>query len=267
MSEYEERMRQLREEGWCVVPGVIPVGEVEAVRDSVEATVAERRRADAPPGIGHLTAVVNYDQCVTPYLAHPDVIGPVRGLLGKQIRISFTTGTINYPGNPRGGWHADWPFNQRNAGHISEPYGDVPAHVTTLWMLSPFTAANGGTLIRPGSHRLDHNPTGDNDLDEMMEFPDECNAEGEAGSVLILDSRMWHASSPNQTAAPRVSVVVRYAPWWLNLEILRPGSPERQMIVDENGLRENVVPDMPAEVFAGMPADVQPLFRHWVEKV
>ena len=102
---------------------------------------------------------------------------------------------------------------------------------------------------------------------EMMVLPDECNAEGEAGSVLLLDSRMWHASSPNQTAAPRVSVVVRYAPWWLNLEILRPGSPERQMIVDENGLRENVVPDMPAEVFAGMPADVQPLFRHWVEKV
>ena len=261
----EERLRRFGEEGWCVVEDVIPADQVVAIRDSVAATVAERRNPQAPSGIGHLTAVVNYDESLTPYLAHPDIMYLVKAQLGGHVRISFTTATINHPGNERGGWHADWPFNQRNAGHIPEPYPDMCAHITTLWMLSPFTGENGGTLIVPGSHRTERNPTGDMEMDPMAQHPDECHAEGEAGCVLALDSRMWHATAPNRTGESRVSVVVRYAPWWLNLEILRPGSPERTIMVDQPGLTDNVVPPVPRAVFEGMDPAVQPLFRHWVE--
>ena len=167
------------------------------------------------------------------------------------IRITFTSAIITHPGNLRGDWHADWPFNQRNAGHIPAPYSDATFHLTSLWMFSPFTEANGGTLLVPGSHRTSNNPTGDNGVDPNAPYPTEIHATGDAGSVLLFDSRLWHASAPNHSQEPRVSVVVRYAPWWLNLEVLRPGSSELQEIVDATGGKENMVPSIPSPPFEG----------------
>jgi hypothetical protein len=261
---FEKSLFHLRTDGWCVVPDVIPTADVEAIRKSVDLTVAENRNPNAPAGIGHLPTIIAYNQTFAKYLAAPSIMELVNAMLGEHVRISFTTGTINYPGNERGGWHADWPFNQRNAGHIPAPYPDATFHLTSLWMFSPFTDENGGTLVVPGSHRASNNPTGDNGIEALTPYPTEINANGTAGSVLLFDSRLWHASAPNRSQEPRVSVVVRYAPWWLNLEVLRPGSVERQQIVDAEGGKENELPPIPAESFEKLPDDVRPLFRHWV---
>ncbi|NKB67334.1 MAG: phytanoyl-CoA dioxygenase [Candidatus Latescibacteria bacterium] len=260
----DQLLRHLELDGWCVLEGLIPADQVEAVRQSVEATVAQQRNPAAPPAIGHVPGIINFDQSFAPFLANQNLLDLIGTLLGPHPRVSFTTGTINYPGNERGGWHADWPFNQHNAGHFPTPYADLPVHVTTLWMLSPFSSENGGTLVVPGSHRAANNPTGGNGVDPQAPYPSEVNACGPAGSVLVFDSRLWHATAPNRSAAPRTSVVVRYAPWWLNLEVLRPGSDERRRLSDETGIKENVVPALPAAIFAALPAPVQPLFRHWV---
>ena len=75
----------------------------------------------------------------------------------------------------------------------------------------------------------------------LKSYPTEMQATGAAGSVLILDSRTWHATAPNRTDKPRVGMAVRYAPWWLNLDVLMPGSDERARIVDETGGNENEV--------------------------
>lgn len=183
------------------------------------------------------------------------------------MRISYTSAIVNEPGNARGRWHADWPFNQLNAGHIPAPYPvDTMFHLTTLWMLSPFSKENGGTLIRPKSHRENNNPTGDSGIDPLSPLEDEINVRGQAGSVLVMDSRMWHATSPNSTDTPRVALAVRYAPWWLNLEVLRPESDERVRMVTEPGRRENEVPSIPRDVYDGLSEGVKPLYRHWIRQ-
>ena len=264
--QQERLLLHLKLDGWCVVEDIIPADQIEHVRQSVEAAVAEHRNPAAPSGIGHLPGMINFDQSFAPFLADEKLLALVGAMLGHHPRISFTTGTINYPGNERGGWHADWPFNQNNAGHIPAPYPDATVHLTTLWMLAPFTEENGGTLLVPGSHRSPNNPTGDNGVDPLAPYPTEVNACGPAGSVLVLDSRLWHATAPNRSHEPRTSVVVRYAPWWLNVEVLRPGSDERRRLSGETGLKENAVPSLPASVFAELPAPVQPLFRHWVAR-
>lgn len=113
------------------------------------------------------------------------------------MRISFTTATINEPGNARGEWHADWPFNQRNAGCLPAPYPDVVMHMTTIWMLSDFSVATGGTLVVSGSQRMNNNPTGANSWHPYTPYPTEVKAVGKAGSLLLLDSRLWHANLNN----------------------------------------------------------------------
>ena len=206
-------LNRIRRDGWCVVEGVIPEDEVDAIRDHVSHSTEIHGRAQAAEqGIGHVPGFIRYDQSLAPYLVDARLMALLEALLGSFIKVSFTTATINRPGNPRGRWHADWPFNQINAAHVPAPYPDAVMHITTLWMLSPFTRENGGTLIVPSSHRWADNPTGNIDVDPLAPYLTEINATGPAGSVLVLDSRIWHATAPNQSQKDRVSVVVRYAP-------------------------------------------------------
>jgi ectoine hydroxylase-related dioxygenase (phytanoyl-CoA dioxygenase family) len=211
-----------------------------------------------------LAGVINHEQAFAPFLADERLMAIAGSLLGDHVRISFTSAIINPPGSPRGGWHADWPFNQNSAGHVRAPYPDAVMHVTTLWMLSRFSGDNGGTLVLPGSHRYPTNPTAGGS-DPNAPLPGEMHLSGPAGSVCIMDSRLWHATSPNRSSEPRVALAVRYAPWWLNLEVLRPGSEERKRMVDEPGKEENRVPSVPRDVFERLPPTVKPLYRHWVE--
>ena len=76
---------------------------------------------------------------------------------------------------------------------------------------------------------------------------------------------MWHAAGENRSDSARVAMAIRFAPWWLNLNGLRPGSSERARQMEATGLKENEVEAVKTEVLAGLPAAVQPLFEHWVE--
>jgi len=263
--ELESYLESIHREGWCVVDGVIPDDKVDSIREHVsQSTLVHGRALAGARGIGHVPGFIRYDQSYATYLADVGLMALFEALLGPFVKVSFTTATINRPGNERGRWHADWPFNQTTAAHVPAPYSDAIMHLTTLWMLSPFTQENGGTLIVPGSHKESNNPTGDNDVALYDPHPSEMNATGSAGSVLVLDSRMWHATAQNLSDEERVSVVVRYAPWWLNTRVLMPGSEERKMMVDETGLSENDQEPVPRSVFEGLPERVKPLFRHWI---
>jgi len=210
------------------------------------------------------SGLISADQSFASYLVDGRIIGVVEAFLGPHVRVSFTTAIINNPGNERGPWHADWPFNPTNAGHIPTPYPDAVMHLTAIWMLSPFSKETGGTLVVPGSHRVSDNPSGDNGVDPLAPYPTETQVTGKPGDVLVFDSRLWHATATNFGNGPRVGVAVRYAPWWLNLDILMPGSDDRVRMVDEPVLKQPFVSAVPQDVFEKLPDDVNPPFRHWV---
>ena len=260
----DEALLHIKVDGFCILDGVIPADKVGAVPRSIEATVGSSGRTTLVKGAKTRKGLIAHDQSLAGYLADERVLDIAEALLGPHVRISMTTAAINFPGNERGTWHADWPFNQHNAGHVPMPYPDMLMHLTTIWMLTPFTAETGGTFVVPGSHRCRTNPTGDNGVDPAAPYPTEMQIRGDAGSVVLFDSRLWHAVAPNRSDGPRVGVPVRYAPWWLNLDILMPGSRERARMVEESGLRENEVPPIPPDIFAALPEKAKPLFRHWV---
>lgn len=260
--ELERDLFYLKSDGYCLLDRLIPVAEVDVARRAVLEAAEQNRTLGAPMGIGHVSTLLNHDQSLAPYLADERLLSLVKALLGPFPRISFTTATVNEPGNPRLEWHADWPFNQETAGAIPAPYPDAIQHITTIWMLSSFTEENGGTLLVPGSHRLPNNPSGGYGIKPLDVHPSERHAIGPAGSVLMFDSRLWHASSPNRTSEPRVAAVIRYAPHWLNLTVLNPASRERARLVELSGKRENKVPAIKLEVFDRLPEQIKPLLAH-----
>jgi ectoine hydroxylase-related dioxygenase (phytanoyl-CoA dioxygenase family) len=89
------------------------------------------------------------------------------------------------PGECLQGLHAD-------DGLIRVRRPHPPMMATTIWALTDFTAGNGATRIVPGSHTSPGHPDPD---DESIAVA----AEMSAGSVLIMDSQLWHCGGPNTT--------------------------------------------------------------------
>ena len=258
-------IHRVREKGWYVLKGMIPEEECEEIREGIYEVAKTNRKNYAPEGLTFLPAFINHNQSYAKFISDLKIMAVVEGIFGPHARVSYTSALINEPDNTRGSWHADWPFNAQKAGHIPSPYPlDAIFHLTTLWMISPFTVENGGTLILPGSHHKPTNPTCEPDRDWTQPLEGEINATGPSGSVLILDSRMWHATAKNNSDKPRIGLAIRYAPWWLNLDILMPGSVERKMMADETGIGENEVPRLKQEVYDTLPKETKPLFRHWL---
>lgn len=266
MEDLQKQERDLRINGFCILEEVIPTDSCNAIKARL-LEVIQRHRVErlVAEHISFVPGVINYDQSFAPYLADRRVLTLVESLLGPDVRISFTSALVNEPGKQRTKWHADWPFNQLNACHVGVPYPDRIMHLTSLFMISPFTEDNGGTLIVPGSHRSSSNPTDESlGIDPTLPYPTEFRVTAAAGSMVLFDSRLWHCPPGNPSPSPRVALGVRYAPWWLNLESLDPDSDFRKQMVIEPGLHENIVPRIDRQVYEALPDNVQPLYRHWI---
>jgi hypothetical protein len=257
---------QLFSDGYCYLENVIPPDQLDGIRDSVSRDVWAHSLLERPTG--YVPGFLRFNQSLAPYLADERILGLAESIFGHHVRISMLTGSVNAPGISRGALHADWPFNQTGAAHIPAPYPDLVMHLTTMWMLTDFTEANGATILVPGTHRQSDHPRrgGSLGVDPTVPYPGERRLLGKAATVAVLDSRLWHAVAPNTTDQERVAVIVRYAPWWLNLDPLRPGTVDREDIVESVNGKDSQVPALPREIFDKLPAQVKPLLRYSVQR-
>ncbi len=275
-----ETLQRLDMDGFCILRDVIPRDDVEDVRCEVENAVIENRRRTeqmqanvragghriGATGVASTADLINQVPRFGRYLANRSIVGPCESIFGRYVRVSSVGAVMNHPGNARGYWHSDWPFNQTVASHIPAPYADAVMHISVIFMLSPFNEETGGTLVVPGSHRSSANPSGENGVDRDSPYPTEITATGSPGDALLFDSRLWHSVAPNGSDRPRTAVIARYAPWWLNLSVQRPGTPDHTQIVAETGGKPSVIPLVKRQTFENLSEEARPLFRHWVEE-
>jgi hypothetical protein len=252
----------LRTQGYCYLEDVIPPDEVAAVCESVERDVMAHSLL--PPPSGYLPGFLRFNRSLAPYIASRRILDLVESRFGPHVRISMLTGMVNAPGIPRGDLHADWPYNQAGAARIPAPYPNCVMHIVTMWMLSDFTGEGGGTIIVPGSHLKSDHPRKDGPIQPLTPYPGEKQLTGRAGSVAVFDARLWHAVAPNLSDRPRIAAIVRYAPWWLNVNPLRPGTVDREEIVEAYGGKDSQVPSLARGIFDKLPPDVQKLVRYSV---
>ena len=252
----------LRRQGYGVMRDIIPREKVDELRDSISATV--RLRTSKPMPQGYVGGLLRWNQQMANHLIHPEMMELCDAVLGRHSRISTIAGTVNEPGVPAGGLHADWPHSPRDEAYMGEGSPNGLAHLVTFWMLSDFTPENGATTIIPGSHlrrgaTTDRSRSGDTAKGTIRQLV------GSAGDVGLLDARTLHAIGANSSSEDRVAVIVRYAPWWLNLAPLRLGSRDRRMIVDAHSGKDPYVMPLPKAAFDTLPAAVQALAWAMVE--
>lgn len=130
-----------------------------------------------------------FEKCVT----SPQLLAAIRHVLGDEFKSSSLNSRAALPGHGRQGLHADW------GGPVAP--GDYFV-CNSIWLLSDFTRQNGATRVVPGSHRCGQTAT-DVMSDTKADHPNQVQLIGEAGTVVVFNSHLWHGGMKNETDAPR----------------------------------------------------------------
>ncbi|MFU8817965.1 MAG: phytanoyl-CoA dioxygenase family protein [Pseudomonadales bacterium] len=214
-DDFEGQARRLSEQGFCIVPGVLPPTRVAEARERLLAAARESERRGAPTFIPTLDPndrnvrvfnLLDLDPLFRELIAHPTALAFVRRLLGAEFLISNFTANIALPGSRSMALHSD------QALVVPQPWLE-PWSMNVIWCLDDVYPDNGATCYLPDSHRcatIDALPV--DAAERMRPF------QASAGSIVVMDGRMWHTSGANVTAATERALLFGY----YTMDFLRP---------------------------------------------
>jgi ectoine hydroxylase-related dioxygenase (phytanoyl-CoA dioxygenase family) len=221
----EQAKRDIAEEGVAILSGVLSPVEHKILRDAVYAEAeADLRtgRADDPyfadTMLGNATQRVwnlpSRSQLFCDLAVHPVVMDFVKSFVSGGIRLSTFSANITLPGSGMMHLHADQGTNP-------QPWGEKPQGLNFIWCIDDFTEETGATRMVPGSHRLNR---GAASMEEIMS--DTVAIEAPAGSLIVMESRVWHKTGANITKDKKRTAILGFycmdcfmpnENWWLTL--------------------------------------------------
>ncbi|MEZ6001937.1 phytanoyl-CoA dioxygenase family protein [Hyphomonas sp.] len=186
----------LAREGWCVVPEVIDAARTEdaLARLWSAADASEKRGVSTfmpvlDPNASNVRVffLLELDEIFRELIRNSDALEMVEAVLGPDFMISNFTANIAQPGSKSMALHSDQSIV------VPEPWVQ-PWSVNIIWCLTDVTPENGATLFIPGSHKWTSRKDVPPDADKMLQ-----PFEAKAGSVVVMDGRLWHTSGANVT--------------------------------------------------------------------
>ena len=148
----------------------------------------------------------NLDPVFVELVRHTMALDYVRYLLGADFLISNFSANITEPGNQRMLMHAD-------QGYVPPPWPERPLACNVAWLLDDLTEENGGTRYVPGSHRAGHGP-------DPQHSGETLGVDAPAGSLLIMDGRVWHQTGANRSpGGQRAALFGYYVLRWLRAQV------------------------------------------------
>jgi ectoine hydroxylase-related dioxygenase (phytanoyl-CoA dioxygenase family) len=202
-----EHLARIDEDGYTIFEGAIEPDLVATLRDTI-------RRLEDELGVeplgtaaeGHSTKrmynLLAKDPVFQAMPVHPSVLPFVERLLDRGCLLSGMTAIDIGPGEDPQPMHGDDIVMSR---HLARPH--APMMVTSMWALTDFTGANGGTRYIPGSHRMSLIPDDELDRHDVREL------EMPSGAVMIFHGSLWHGGGANTTTDQwRLGVNVQYCP-------------------------------------------------------
>ncbi|MBK9180398.1 MAG: phytanoyl-CoA dioxygenase family protein [Acidimicrobiales bacterium] len=208
-------------DGVVIVEEALAPAVLEAARAALDALLPETptgRNAFEGFRTRRVYSALGKTRALDPLALHPLVLGASDRVL-RHHWISATVGISIEPGEQAQLVHHDDAIYP-----LPQPHPDVM--VSAMWALDDFTAANGATVLFPGTHRSAEPP-------RPVTRP--VAAAMQAGSVAIYLGTLWHGGGANTTDRRRLGVTFEYLAGWLrqqeNQVLVLP--PERAAEVPE----------------------------------
>jgi len=188
---------RLDRDGFLPLPGILGAGQLQAIRRRLaELSAAEGQRAGAEvhqeEGTDRLADLVNKDPVFDVCFTHPTILAAMAHVLG-DFTLSSLNARAALPGHGQQRLHADWGVAVTPGNYLV---------CNSIWLIDDFTQANGPTRVVPGSHRSAQLPR-EVMADPFGPHPGEVKVLGEAGTVVIFNSHLWHGGTRNATDRPR----------------------------------------------------------------
>ncbi|HEY2015156.1 MAG TPA: phytanoyl-CoA dioxygenase family protein [Bryobacteraceae bacterium] len=202
----EADRRQLDEQGYLVLPGLVSADLLESLRSRIDELFVEEGAAAGAefkqePGSLRLANLVNKGKVFEEVILTPEVLEAMAHVLGPRFKLSSLNARSANPFGESGQpLHAD-------SGAVADDSGYWVCN--SVWMLDDFIPENGATRMVPGSHRWKLAPP----PDLYDRHPQEQLVTGKAGTVVVMNAHMWHGGTANRTAHPRRAMHVYYTRW------------------------------------------------------
>lgn len=168
----------------------------EQAEGEVKAGVASRDGGATGPN-QRIWTLINKGQEFLDMLEHPLIDEVVEDFLGENFLVHSFSANIARPGNTPQQLHTDQLC-------VQPPIRSQAFGMNIMWFLTDITRENGGTRIFPKSH------TGNIAPDDPFDLEGTVAAEGPAGTALVFDSRLWHATGPNEMKSGERPVILMF---------------------------------------------------------
>ena len=203
-EDMEQVRRDLKEFGYGLVKNALTPEQVkimaEAVRQQgqgeVESGVSAHDGGAKSPN-QRIWTLINKGQEFLDLLEHPLIDDIIPENLGEYFLVHSYSANVARPGNTPMMLHTD------QVG-IQPPTRSIYYGINIMWFLTDVTADNGGTRVFPGSHIGAIAP------DDPFNIDGTVAAEGPAGTALVFESRLWHATGPNKMTSGERPVILMF---------------------------------------------------------
>lgn len=195
-------LAQVREQGYVIIPEVLPRATMEAIKEAALPFLQYNGRNEIE---GYKTrriyAVIEKTLACNPLIDHPLILALLDQILMPNYLLSQLQVIDILPGEVEQPLHTD-------DGFYPIPRPRPPVSVATIWAIDDFTAENGATLVLPNSHLWGQ---------QMPTHEERSNlvpAVMPAGSVIFFLGTLWHGAGANRSTAPRMASTVQYCEPW-----------------------------------------------------
>jgi ectoine hydroxylase-related dioxygenase (phytanoyl-CoA dioxygenase family) len=204
----EKALAALRYEGCCVVIGVLDADWLGTTRErmyAVQAAIHDdigEERLQRAGELGVLRNMAGYDEFFLRFLELDPILQIVDGTVSETAILHLQNGFILPPTPPADNGEA--VFQQRFHRDFPRHMDGYLASINTLLAIDDFTAANGGTIVVPGTHQRAEQPPAA--YLAAAAQPVECPA----GSAIVFDSTLWHAAGRNASDRDRLGINLQF---------------------------------------------------------
>jgi ectoine hydroxylase-related dioxygenase (phytanoyl-CoA dioxygenase family) len=232
-----EQRRQLTEQGYLVLPGIIGPEWLAALRERFEELVQKEgalagTEVHTEPGTRRLSNLVNKGAVFDGIYTHPLVLAAIRHVIGREFKLSSLNARDALPGAGLQGLHADWGRGYDGRFHVCN----------SIWLLDDMDEGNGCTRLVPGTQYI-REPIGQACTDVKAPHPQEIKLIAPAGTVCVFNSHVWHGGTKNvSTDRPRRACHCyftarehpqqTYQQQWMLLDTWKRLSPAARYILD-----------------------------------
>jgi len=237
MQLTQGEVRRFQEEGYLVLPALLPEAKRRAYRAMFDELVARSRELVASeggfnlapdadgrpiPGCLHkVQGVAVVDPRVLSLAREPEILDPVESLLGPDIDVF---GTKFYPMDRAGATSTGWHQDNHYFGTDSERV------VSCAIYLDETGPENGCLQVVPRSHQARVLVTHERGAGEMAHGSWTDVDEGAAvdvacppGTAVLFSANLLHGARPNRSGRPSYRTAWHYIPGDLHLEMFPRG--------------------------------------------